>query len=293
MNVLLSPEFKTESAPVAHRIHLFSLMFEELKGMSAMALEKKHVIDAAIELVRLFHDQCAHSSQKDELQRRTPSWLAPLILMIDLYEKAAVAAKRRLRVSEETNHLWKWFDINSGKWCSYSSQNNYIIDKAFWEGESMVRITAGRRRYVINFTAMIQLNEETSNRRPITLWLKSKPGEGSGAAAPPTTTTSTSNTATSTTTTTPATTDLLWPSLSDTRSLNMRHAGFEELQQVMGEDFDLLWGPNPDDSETLTGSKTTKVEDETVASVPEPGSETSKMPRLKGLDVAQKKQIVE
>jgi len=35
-----------------------------------------------------------------------------------------------------------------------------------------VRITDGRRRYVLNFNAMIQLNEETSNRRPITLWLK-------------------------------------------------------------------------------------------------------------------------
>jgi len=47
-----------------------------------------------------------------------------------------------------------------------------VIDKAFWRGESSVRISAGRRRYVINFNAMIQLNEDTSNRRPITLWLK-------------------------------------------------------------------------------------------------------------------------
>ncbi len=49
-----------------------------------------------------------------------------------------------------------------------------MINKGFWDGESTVRITAGRRRYVINFNAMIQLNEETSNRRPITLWLKEK-----------------------------------------------------------------------------------------------------------------------
>lgn len=72
---------------------------------------------------------------------------------------------------KDTDYRWKWFDINSGKWCPYSSTNNTVINKAFWDGDSTVRITAGRRRYVINFNAMIQLNEETSNRRPITLWL--------------------------------------------------------------------------------------------------------------------------
>lgn len=269
--------------------------------MSAMALEKKHVIDAAIELIRLFHDRCEKSSQKDELKRRTPSWLAPLILMIDLYEKAAVAAKRRLRVAEETDHIWKWFDINSGKWCSYSSQNNSAIDTAFWEGESMVRITAGRRRYVINFTAMIQLNEETSNRRPITLWLKPKPGDSSGASGQAGTTT-TSNTATSTTTTTPATNDLLWP-LPDPRTLSITTEGFEQLSSAMGEDFDLLWGPQEDGALEAAvalagGQKVTKPvsggeEGNTQASSEAGTGESSKMPRLKGLDMAQKKQIVE
>ena len=80
--------------------------------------------------------------------------------------------------------MWKWFDINSGKWCLYSAPNNHTIDTAFWNGENTVRITAGRRRYVISFGGMIQLNEETSNRRPITLWLKSSRDLKGGASNP-------------------------------------------------------------------------------------------------------------
>lgn len=68
--------------------------------MSAMALEKTRVIETSIKLIRVFHDRCVKSPKKDDLKRKTPSWLALLILMIDLYEKAAVASKRRLRVAE-------------------------------------------------------------------------------------------------------------------------------------------------------------------------------------------------
>lgn len=271
--------------------------------MSAMALEKKHVIDAAIELIRLFHDQCANSPQREELKKRTPTWLAPLILMIDLYEKAAVAAKRRLRVAEETNHVWKWFDINSGKWCSYSSQNNYIIDKAFWDGESSVRITAGRRRYVINFTAMIQLNEETSNRRPITLWLKQKPGDttnpaASIAAAHALAVAGVTNTPRPTTTGTgtgimsESDHDFLWGVMPDPRTLSV-HVGATPFDTGGRDDvLDLLWAPFTETVPDVT-KNAPKAMEESVTPGPEPAAESCKMPRLKGLDIAQKKQIVE
>jgi len=151
------------------RVHLFSLMFEEVKAACSQLLEKYEIIAPAVRLISQFQKSIGDPTVT---KAPTPKWLAPLILLVDLYEKAAITSRRKAALSEETDHIWKWFDINSGKWCGYSTQNNIIIDKAFWEGESSVRITAGRRRYVINFSGMIQLNEETSNRRPITLWLK-------------------------------------------------------------------------------------------------------------------------
>lgn len=57
-----------------------------------------------------------------------------------------------------TSHVWKWFDIVSGKWCPYTVANNKIIDDAFWAGQNSVRVTAGRRRYLLQFSSMIQVN---------------------------------------------------------------------------------------------------------------------------------------
>ena len=76
-----------------------------------------------------------------------------------------------------TSHVWKWFDIVSGKWCPYTVANNKIIDDAFWAGQNSIRVTAGRRRYLLQFSSMIQVNEETGNRRPMMLSLKDKPKE--------------------------------------------------------------------------------------------------------------------
>jgi E3 ubiquitin-protein ligase HUWE1 len=47
-----------------------------------------------------------------------------------------------------------------------------VINDAFWAGETSVRVIAGRRKYNICFTTMIQTNEETGNDRPIMMCLK-------------------------------------------------------------------------------------------------------------------------
>jgi E3 ubiquitin-protein ligase HUWE1 len=104
--------------------------------------------------------------------------------MIDEYSKVVVAASRRELMKKVVSHDWKWYDVVSGKWCTYTKPNNDIIDKAFWDGETSVKITAGRRRYVIQFTAMVQINEETSNRRPVMICLKNKKSEDLEAKAP-------------------------------------------------------------------------------------------------------------
>lgn len=76
--------------------------------------------------------------------------------------------------------MWKWFDLGTGKWNSYSPMNNRIINDAYWAGEPSVRITCSRRRYVITFSSMTQLNEESDNRRPITMGFKLNNGSEDG-----------------------------------------------------------------------------------------------------------------
>ena len=52
---------------------------------------------------------------------------------------------------------WKWFDDRNGKWCAYNSTSNSAIDTAYKNGESSIRFTAGRRKYLIQFNAMLQV----------------------------------------------------------------------------------------------------------------------------------------
>ncbi|XP_021962373.1 E3 ubiquitin-protein ligase HUWE1 isoform X3 [Folsomia candida] len=162
-----------------YRMHLFSLLSDEMTFLCGMILEQSDIPNSIVRLIK-YYERALNSATTEQLVAsgimkngvlQSPPWLAPTFLLLDLYQKAVALSNRKYLLENDTDYRWKWFDINSGKWCPYSSTNNTVINKAFWDGDSTVRITAGRRRYVINFNAMIQLNEETSNRRPITLWL--------------------------------------------------------------------------------------------------------------------------
>ena len=174
------------------RIHLFTLLCEEMKIACARQLEDR---DLVVKLINLLasgqrvlavrakgqvsdQQQPSASDSKANLppsaatDSPTPKWLAPLLLLLDLYEKMALGTRRRTAMEKVTSHMWKWFDIVSGKWCPYTAANNKIIDDAFWAGQNSIRVTAGRRRYLLQFSSMIQVNEETGNRRPMMLSLK-------------------------------------------------------------------------------------------------------------------------
>lgn len=56
-----------------------------------------------------------------------------------------------------TGHQWRWFDLSSGKWCSYPAANNAAIDEAYWAGENQVQVVTGRRKYNIIFNTMVQV----------------------------------------------------------------------------------------------------------------------------------------
>ncbi|MGH0168919.1 UNVERIFIED_CONTAM: hypothetical protein FKN15_055484 [Acipenser sinensis] len=83
-----------------------------------------------------------------------------------------------LQYLQPNGNNWRWFDDRSGRWCSYSAGNNGTIDAAWRSGESSVRFTAGRRRYTVQFNTMVQVNEETGNRRPVMLTVQRLPRLG-------------------------------------------------------------------------------------------------------------------
>ncbi|XP_056366849.1 E3 ubiquitin-protein ligase HUWE1 [Oenanthe melanoleuca] len=218
-----------QASNLATRILLLTLLFEELKLPCARVVESSCVLDVLIKLLEVVQPCLQAAKEHKEVQ--TPKWITPVLLLIDFYEKTAVSSKRRAQMNkylQASGNNWRWFDDRSGRWCSYSASNNSTIDAAWRAGEPSVRFTAGRRRYTVQFTTMVQVNEETGNRRPVMLTLLRPPRAGKGreeggegdpegkgkdetpAPDPPPTdedppTTTTTTTTTTSTTTTPST----------------------------------------------------------------------------------------
>ncbi|XP_030403213.1 E3 ubiquitin-protein ligase HUWE1 isoform X7 [Gopherus evgoodei] len=171
-----------QAANLATRILLLTLLFEELKLPCARVVESSGVLDVLIKLLEVVQPCLQAAKEQKEVQ--TPKWITPVLLLIDFYEKTAISSKRRAQMNkylQANGNNWRWFDDRSGRWCSYSASNNSTIDTAWKAGETSVRFTAGRRRYTVQFTTMVQVNEETGNRRPVMLTLLRVPRLGKGA----------------------------------------------------------------------------------------------------------------
>ncbi|XP_069896532.1 E3 ubiquitin-protein ligase HUWE1 isoform X9 [Dipodomys merriami] len=161
-----------QASNLATRILLLTLLFEELKLPCAFVVESSGILNVLIKLLEVV--QPCLQAAKEQKDVQTPKWITPVLLLIDFYEKTAISSKRRSQMTkylQSNNNNWRWFDDRSGRWCSYSASNNSTIDSAWKSGETSVRFTAGRRRYTVQFTTMVQVNEETGNRRPVMLTL--------------------------------------------------------------------------------------------------------------------------
>ncbi|XP_040178870.1 E3 ubiquitin-protein ligase HUWE1 isoform X10 [Rana temporaria] len=161
-----------QASNLATRILLLTLLFEELKLPCARVVETSGILNVLIKLLEVV--QPCLQAAKEQKEVHTPKWITPVLLLIDFYEKTSIASKRRVQMNrylQSNGNNWRWFDDRSGRWCSYSASNNSTIDAAWKAGETCVRFTAGRRRYTVQFTTMVQVNEETGNRRPVMLTL--------------------------------------------------------------------------------------------------------------------------
>ncbi|XP_041430845.1 E3 ubiquitin-protein ligase HUWE1-like isoform X3 [Xenopus laevis] len=161
-----------QASNLATRILLLTLLFEELKLPCARVVETSGILNVLIKLLEVV--QPCLQAAKEQKDVQTPKWITPVLLLIDFYEKTSISSKRRMQLNrylQSNGNNWRWFDDRSGRWCSYSASNNNTIDAAWKAGETCVRFTAGRRRYTVQFTTMVQVNEETGNRRPVMLTL--------------------------------------------------------------------------------------------------------------------------
>uniref|UniRef100_A0A8C5R785 HECT-type E3 ubiquitin transferase n=1 Tax=Leptobrachium leishanense TaxID=445787 RepID=A0A8C5R785_9ANUR len=161
-----------QASNLATRILLLTLLFEELKLPCARIVETSGILNVLIKLLEVVQPCLQAAKEQKEVQ--TPKWITPVLLLIDFYEKTSISSKRRAQMNrylQSNGNNWRWFDDRSGRWCSYSASNNGTIDSAWKAGETCVRFTAGRRRYTVQFTTMVQVNEETGNRRPVMLTL--------------------------------------------------------------------------------------------------------------------------
>lgn len=182
------------------RLHIFCLFLEvaqyhELRTPVILSMKEFKLMPKLISLLIETEDLLTSKAVKCAY---TPKWLSQMILLIDLYEKVVVSIRRRNEMHRITtnstyfinfsahftcNHdiyvvccclfflAWKWYDVQSGKWNAYTNGNNKIINDAYNNGETTVRVSVGRHRYTINFNCMSQVNEETGNHRPVVLGL--------------------------------------------------------------------------------------------------------------------------
>ncbi|QQP39182.1 Uncharacterized protein FKW44_019979, partial [Caligus rogercresseyi] len=161
--------FRTEeSSKAAVRIHLFILLFEECKLLCAKIVEESKVVPNMTRLLSVSFDVLKSS----EGALGTPKWMTPLLLFIDLHEKVILGMNRRVSLTSVCSRYWKWYDISSGRWNQYTPVSNRIIDDAFGAEKP--------KEIYYSIGTMIQTNEETGNRRPIMISIKSKESRESG-----------------------------------------------------------------------------------------------------------------
>lgn len=167
---LVSGEMANKTAV---RIHLFTLFFQgqyqDMKVPCANALNSYNIIPRLIKVLTDY--QMIVSMMNKALP--TPKWLAPLALLLDLYDKVALSTKQKQQMHKICTQQWQWYDISSSKWTNYLPQQNKQINDAYMAGESELQLMVGRHRYTINFKSMSQINDESSNHRPVIMALRS------------------------------------------------------------------------------------------------------------------------
>ncbi|KAM4754318.1 E3 ubiquitin-protein ligase HUWE1-like [Cyanocitta cristata] len=171
-----------QASNLATRILLLTLLFEELKLPCARVVESSCVLDVLIKLLEVVQPCLQAAKEHKEVQ--TPKWITPVLLLIDFYEKTAVSSKRRAQMNkylQASGNNWRWFDDPLGAAGAATAPATTAPSTRPGGPESPACASRpGRRRYTVQFTTMVQVNEETGNRRPVMLTLLRPPRAGKG-----------------------------------------------------------------------------------------------------------------
>ena len=151
------------------RIHLFTLLFEDCSRLCVELVETSGAIGLMVQLISVAQETLQGDNSEN---KTTPKWITPMLLFIDLYEKVVLAMKRRDAMDSVCSGTWKWFEVASGKWQEYPAANNKLINDAFLAGEQSVKFVSGRKKYTVQFGAMMQANDESGSKKPIMISLK-------------------------------------------------------------------------------------------------------------------------
>lgn len=161
-------EVQTDSRKLSTALLLLTLLFDEARMNCARAIDEGNLMKTIIELLSI--SKSIIDAKGEEPSASIPKWVSSALLLTDLYQKISTADARRRgldALTREKKVVWKWFDDRQAKWQSYTEINQSAIAAAFNKGEQIVRLTASRRKYTIYLSKMIQVNDESHNRRPI------------------------------------------------------------------------------------------------------------------------------
>jgi hypothetical protein len=157
---------------LASRLLLFCLLFEEMQLPCSKIVNSSNLLDKLVAMLQMITQQSSTMSKQAGEGVPTPVWLTSLFILVDLIEKAALATKRKASINEQFQshkRVWKWYDERQNKWIAYPYNNNKIIDTAYKNGETSVKVVATRKNYIVHFNTMLQENEETLHKRPVML----------------------------------------------------------------------------------------------------------------------------
>lgn len=169
---LCDPEHATK---LFSRVHLLALLFDQMKEKCAIQMSKSELISHIIDMLehtsfllrKAQENKATTTTTTTDLQ--TPRWLAPLVILIDLYEKYSLASKRRQELLGQTKkRIWKYYDERApNRWPSFAAANSKAIDEAFVRGDASYSFVLGRHRCVIKFNIMMQESDDSGNGRMV------------------------------------------------------------------------------------------------------------------------------
>lgn len=171
-------ESKT-SAALAIRLHLLCLLLEEFKLECCELIARLNLHSILVKLFeqssQIMQIKCTSSGQtSSEANLKTTKWLAPLLLCLDAYDRECTTLRYRMEARNMENIAWKYWDNRN--WSTFTGSVAKQITDAFKSGAHTLKFTNNRRRYMIDFVSMVQMNLDSAYQRPV-IFLPGKPEE--------------------------------------------------------------------------------------------------------------------